>query len=43
MLVINAAAALVVAGCCGNWVEGAEMARGLLADGAGLALLQRLI
>ena len=43
MLVVNAAAALVVAGCCGNWVEGAEMARGLLADGAGLALLQRLI
>ena len=43
MLVVNAAAALVVAGRCGNWVEGAEMARSLLADGAGLALLQRLI
>ena len=43
MLVVNSAAALVVAGRCGNWVEGAEMARGLLADGAGLALLQRLI
>ena len=43
MLVINAAAALVVAGRCGNWVEGAEMARSLLADGAGLTLLQRLI
>jgi anthranilate phosphoribosyltransferase len=43
MLVVNAATALVVAGRCGNWVEGAEMARSLLADGAGLALLQRLI
>ena len=43
MLVLNAAAALVVAGQCRSWASAADVARAAIADGRGWELLQRLI
>ena len=43
MLVLNAGAALVVAGQCRTWAEGADTARACMVDGKGWTLLQRLI
>ena len=43
MLVLNAAAALVVSGKADRWADSAVMARGMLEQGRGMALLQTLI
>lgn len=43
MIVFNAAAALWVAGLCGDWPAGAQMARETIDGGAALATLERLV